>query len=363
MFEHPCSQGFRDGGGPNRAPALLFLALAPLVFAPGGGAQKPPLNTPAFTTFAPAESVPPITEAKFFTREQAEAAYRADEPVVGLAVAGEARAYSVWLLERRLVVNDTIAGRAIAVTWCPFSHTAVVYLRNVAAPERELTLEADGRLFRGALVLRDRETRSAWTQADGAAFEGSLAGKATLTPLPAIVAAWKVWKQEQPATLALEKPADLAASQYAEYYADPHKLGLGGVELKEPRMGGKMLVVGIVAGPDRAAIPLERLKRDLLVSTVADRQAVAALYDPATGTVRVVRREARGHVVTLRRGYGDIFGKPTAPFLVDEETASRWDFTGRAISGRMQGHRLPLFPHRVQFWYAWQAYFPKSRVE
>ncbi len=70
---------------------------------------------------------------------------------------------------------------------------------------------------------------------------------------------------------------------------------------------------------------------------------MAALYDPATDTVRVVRREASGRIVTLRRGYGDLFGKPTPPYLLDEETASRWDFTGRAVSGHMQGHRLPLF--------------------
>jgi len=50
---------------------------------------------------------------------------------------------------------------------------------------------------------------------------------------------------------------------------------------------------------------------------------VAALYDPATDTVRVVRREASGRTVTLRRGSGDLFGKPTPPYLLDEETASR----------------------------------------
>ena len=324
--------------------------------------QKPPA-TSKFARFAAPETVPAVTDPKFVTREQAEAFLQPDEPVLGLALGSEARAYSLWQLERRLVVNDRIAGRAVAITWCPFSHTAVVYARS--AGDRELILESDGRLLHDALVLRDRETGALWTQADGACIEGGAAAVAgTLAALPALQTTWKVWKQEQPATLVLDKGATaITSSGYTDYYADPRRVGLGSAELKEPRMGGKALVVGIVAGSDRVAIPLDRLKRDLIVSTVADRQALAALYDPATGTMRVVRREARGHIVTLRRGFGDIFGKPTPPYLVDEETASRWDFAGRATSGRMQGHRLPLFPHRLQFWYAWQAYFPKSRVE
>ncbi len=319
-------------------------------------------KSPQFSSFAAPESVPCITEPRFVPREKAESAMRPDEPVLGLAMGGEARAYSLWQLERHLVVNDRMAGRAVAVTWCPFSHTAVVYARRVG--ERELTLESDGRLLHDALVLRDRETGSVWTQADGKLIQGPLAGAGSLVPVAALQATWKVWKQEQPQTLVLDKGGQaITASRYADYYADPTKLGVGNMELREPRMGGKALVVAILSGRDRVAIPVEKLKRDLLVSTVVDLQAVAALYDPATDTVRVVRREARGRTVTLRRGYGDVFGKPTPPYLVDEETASRWDFIGRAVSGHMQGHRLPLFPHRVQFWYAWQAYFPKSRVE
>lgn len=337
---------------------VLFALLLLLWCASPGTAQQ----SLRFFSFAPPESVPSINEPVFVNREKAEAVLQPDEPVLGLVLGGEARAYSHWQLEGHLVVNDRIAGRAVAVTWCPFSNTAVVYLRRVG--DRELTLESDGRLLHDALVLRDRETGTVWTQADGRPVQGPLAGAGSLTPLAALQATWKVWKQEQPGTLVLDKGSQpIRSSRYTEYHADPHKFGLGNTELREPRMGGKSLVVGIISGRDRVAIPVEKLKRDLLVSTVVDLQAVAAFYDPATETVRVVRREARGRTVTLRRGYGDLFGKPTPPYLVDEETASRWDFTGRAVSGHMQGHRLPLFPHRVQFWYAWQAYFPRSRVE
>lgn len=348
----------------NRIAGMIATgALAVAVFMPPGAAQKAPARTaPAYTVFAAAGPVPAIKEPSFVPAEQADRVMKPEEPVIGLRFGTEARAYSLWQLERHIVVNDRIAGRAVAVVWCPFSHIAVVYDR--APGGRELTLASDGRLLLGVVVLRDAETSSTWTVADGRAVDGTSAGN-SLTPLAALQTTWKVWKQEQPTTVVLDKAgAAIIASTYAEYEEDPRKFGTGsGVELKEPRMGGKNLVVGIVAGSDRVAIPLERVKRDLSVSTVVDRQAVAAVYDPSSDTVRVVRREARGHTVTLRRGFGDIYGAPTPPHLVDEETASRWDLTGKSISGKMRDHRLPLFPYRLQYWYSWQAYFPRSRVE
>ena len=47
-----------------------------------------------------------------------EAIFMADaEPVIGIVVNGEARAYSVWHLDYHEIVNDRIEGSAIAVTW------------------------------------------------------------------------------------------------------------------------------------------------------------------------------------------------------------------------------------------------------
>lgn len=359
-------------GGRGRAGrlALLFSTLL-LVFLPDGGRggiNPPPQGAQAkreFLTFAAAESVPAITEPQFVSRQKAEAFLQPDEPVLGIALGGDARAYSVWQLERHLVVNDRFGSRAVAVTWCPFSHAAVVYSRDVGG--KQLTFESDGRLLLGQLVLRDRETGTVWSQAEGIALEGPLAGAGTsLSPLPVLQTRWKVWKQEQPDTTVLEKSGQdrgITSSRYAEYDADLHKFGPGDVALREPRMGGKSLMVGIVSGRDRLAIPLDKLKNDLVANVVVDQQALAVLYDPVSTAVRVVRREARGFTLSLHRGYGDIFGRPTPPYLVDEETVSSWDFTGTAFRGKMQGHRLPLFPYRLQYWYAWQACFPRSRVE
>ena len=63
------------------------------------------------------DGIPAILKPVFMTAAEADAVYLPDEPVLGVAVGGEARAYSLWLLDRHEIVNDTVGGRAIAATW------------------------------------------------------------------------------------------------------------------------------------------------------------------------------------------------------------------------------------------------------
>jgi hypothetical protein len=51
------------------------------------------------------------------TAEEADNEYQPDEEILGVVFDGEARAYSVPLLSSHEIVNDTVSGRKIAVTW------------------------------------------------------------------------------------------------------------------------------------------------------------------------------------------------------------------------------------------------------
>ena len=68
-------------------------------------------------TLLPPDAIPSIDDPVFLTVEEADAEYAPDEEVLGVVFDGEARAYSVPLLSSHEIVNDTVAGRKIAVTW------------------------------------------------------------------------------------------------------------------------------------------------------------------------------------------------------------------------------------------------------
>ncbi len=64
----------------------------------------------------PKDAIPAIDRPAFVPARDA-TWMRDEEPVIGVDVDGIARAYPAWLLDGHEIVNDTIGGRVIAVTW------------------------------------------------------------------------------------------------------------------------------------------------------------------------------------------------------------------------------------------------------
>ncbi len=63
------------------------------------------------------DGIPAILEPVFATRAEGVAQMDPSERVIGVSINGEHRAYPLNLLSRHEIVNDTVGGRPIAVTW------------------------------------------------------------------------------------------------------------------------------------------------------------------------------------------------------------------------------------------------------
>jgi hypothetical protein len=68
-------------------------------------------------TLLPRDGIPAIDKPEFLDATQADEEYAPDELVIGVEFNGEARAYSIPLLSSHEIVNDTVGGEKIAVTW------------------------------------------------------------------------------------------------------------------------------------------------------------------------------------------------------------------------------------------------------
>ena len=68
-------------------------------------------------TLLPYDAIPAIFNPSFVSAEAADERYKPDEKVLGIEINGDIRAYSVPLLSRHEIVNDTVGGVKIAVTW------------------------------------------------------------------------------------------------------------------------------------------------------------------------------------------------------------------------------------------------------
>ena len=68
-------------------------------------------------TLLPVDAIPAIFEPEFVAGFEADDQYDPRELVLGVEVDGEARAYSIPFLSGHEIVNDTVGGHPIAVTW------------------------------------------------------------------------------------------------------------------------------------------------------------------------------------------------------------------------------------------------------
>jgi Protein of unknown function (DUF3179) len=94
--------------------------------------------------------------------------------VISVAIGDDARAYPLRIMIWHEIVNDTVGGVPIAVTWCPLCNSSVVFDRRIGG--RTLSFGTTGKLRNSDLVMYDRETESWWQQFGGECIVGALLG-------------------------------------------------------------------------------------------------------------------------------------------------------------------------------------------
>lgn len=121
------------------------------------------------------DRIPAIHKPIFVSIPKAEAlGLAASEPVIAVAIGAQARAYPLRVLTWHEIVNDTLGGMPIAVTFCPLCNSAIVFDRRIDG--RVLSFGTTGKLRNSDLVMYDRETESWWQQYLGEGLVGALAG-------------------------------------------------------------------------------------------------------------------------------------------------------------------------------------------
>jgi len=87
----------------------------------------------------------------------------------------ESRFYPYTILVWHEIVNDTIEGVDIAVTFCPLCGSAVTYRTEVDGKKTEFGVS--GKLWQSNLLMYDKETESLWSQIEGRAVVGDRIGE------------------------------------------------------------------------------------------------------------------------------------------------------------------------------------------
>ncbi len=151
----------------------------------------------------PKDGIPAIDDPAFVS-VAGEDRIAAREPVMTLEFDGaEPRAYPIRYLMWHEIVNDTVAGRPVAVTFCPLCNTGMVFDREVDGQER--VFGVSGLLRHSVMIMFDRETESWWQQGTGEAIVGAHLGD-RLELLPAWMESWAEFRARNTDGLVMAEP-------------------------------------------------------------------------------------------------------------------------------------------------------------
>ena len=151
----------------------------------------------------PKDGIPAI-DAPLFIPVAEETRIEDEEPVITVELDGQTpRTYPVRYLMWHEIVNDTVGGVPVAVTFCPLCNSGITFDRRVAG--RVLSFGVSGKLRNSDMVMYDRETQSWWQQAIGEAIVGDLTGT-QLRQVPTWMESWAEYRTRNPGALVMAEP-------------------------------------------------------------------------------------------------------------------------------------------------------------
>ncbi len=317
----------------------------------------------------PKDGIPAIDAPRFVSVKAATSWVAPREPVVLVEVGGVARGYPLQILTWHEIVNDTIAGTPVAVTFCPLCYAVTAFDRRVGG--QETTFGVSGLLRHSDMLMYDRATESLWQQLIGEAVVGARTGT-KLKTLPAQIVAFEQLAAAYPNAKILSRET----GHSRRYGTNPY---VGYDDIDRPflfrgtpdgRLPAMSKVIAVSVGSDHVAYPHAITRKVGVIHDTVGGQPIVVLHAGSTrsaldtrklsdgkalGTTGVFVPEVAGKRVTLRVS-------KTAGQFTDAETGSTWTSLGRATAGPHKGQQLRRVPLGDYYAFAWLAFRPDSRV-
>jgi len=250
------------------------------------------------------DGIPSIDDPSFDSVEEGDDALDPEDPVFGVEIDGDARAYRQDVLVHHEIVNDTVGGRNVAVTYCPLTGTAIGFERG------DVEFGVSGMLVNNNLIMYDRETDSWWPQILGTAVTGELTDSA-LREVRVTWTTWGQWRDEHPETQVLNTNTGFARNYGRDPYGSYNPRGgyydndrfLFENLTEDDRLDPKDVVIGARSADGAVAVEKELLREEGLLETTVGGVPYLAAYDPALDTGYVYRNTDELSVERTSAGY------------------------------------------------------------
>ena len=315
------------------------------------------------------DGIPALDNPRTIPGEQADYLI-AEEPVFGIALNGEARAYPLRILDWHEMANDVVGGVPVSLAYCTLCGAGIAY--DGRAPDgNTYTFGSSGFLYRSNKLMYDRQTRSLWNQLTGEPVLGELAASdVRLSLLPVVLTAWSEWLEQHPDTrvLSLEtgnrRDYELGAA-YGDYFSSEDTMFPVWQRSQELPQKARIYALRLDGVPKAYALEklvTEQVVNDTLGETpvvlVAQRGSVEV--EGENRRVGAVSYNSGGEVRAYQRGSHTFSPGSQAGRLLDERGGT-WKVTEDALVGP-DGEKAPRLSGHLAYWFGWYAFFPNTLI-
>jgi len=315
----------------------------------------------------PRDGIPALDDPDFIAASTA-GWLHPDEPVIVVTVGDNARAYPLQIMIWHEIVNDTINGLPLAITFCPLCNATLVFEREFDG--ETLDFGTTGRLRKSDLLMYDRQTESWWQQFTGKALIGEYAGR-ELAEYPANIVRFADFREKYP-----EGPVLSRRTGHNRPYGENPYRGYDRIDQSpfmvegetDPRLPPMERIVAVRVGDRFRAYPFgafeapQVLNDDFAGQPIAVFATESALSALDQRTIKGSRRVPSLNAFDRRLEGKLLEFELRQAEIMDTETGSRWNALGHAVSGPLEGARLQPLAGGVHFAFAWLAFRPETSI-
>lgn len=293
-----------------------------------------------------------------------------EEPVFGVSINGDARAYPLRILDWHEMANDVVGGVPMSLAYCTLCGAGIAF--DGRAPDGNIyDFGSSGFLYRSNKLMYDRQTRTLWNQLTGEPVLGELVGQdIELDLLPVVLTSWEDWRTQHPETRVLDIETGhqrqyLPGAAYGHYFAAEGTMFP--VWQRSDQLATKERVYALRVDGTPKAYPLDALVEENVVNDTINGTNVVLIAN--RGRVLVAGQSLRagdvlydsGGEVRAYESEKRVFSAGPTPDTVIDSAGIEWQVTEVGLLGP-EGDIAPRISGHLAYWFGWFAFFPNTLV-
>lgn len=283
---------------------------------------------------------------------------RNSDLVLGIKFGDDIRAYPHAILDWHEIINDGIDEHKFAVTYCPLTGSGIAWNRQLEG--KETTFGVSGLLYNTNLIPYDRATNSNWSQMRLQSVSGKMKGEFIET-YQLVETTWETWKKMYPASRVVTTSTGFNKPYGNFPYGDfrtNHDYLLFPVNNEDSRLERKVRVHGIISDGTAKAYSINSFAEgiEIVMDQVGGKPVVIAGSREQNLTVSFESQLKDGAVLSFTPLQDEL------PLIIMDNSGSKWDIFGRAVSGPNKGKQLKPTRSFNAYWFAWAAFYPNTAL-